>query len=204
MLAIPFTIHPVEVDETPQPDEHPAEYVRRLSLSKALQAAEQLDRQAIILAADTTVAIQTEADRWSILGKPADARHAAEMLRCLRGRVHYVFTGLALLRNMDGRLWSDVCTSEVPMRNFSEEEMYAYIASGDPLDKAGAYAIQHEGFHPVEKFEGCFANVMGLPLCHLAQMLDQAGISVQNQISLRCVRSLGYPCALDQRYGFRR
>ncbi|MDI6814075.1 MAG: nucleoside triphosphate pyrophosphatase, partial [Desulfitobacteriaceae bacterium] len=177
----------------------PAEYVVRLSRCKAEQAAAQLDAKAIILAADTTVALQNEAGRWMIFGKPADDREAEEMLRRLRGRTHFVFSGLTLLRNADGQVWSDVCLSEVPIRNFSDEEMYAYIASGDPLDKAGAYAIQHQGFHPVENFAGCFANVMGLPLCHLARLLAQADIKLESAVALRCVETLSYPCEVSEK-----
>jgi len=121
------------------------------------------------------------------------------MLLRLRGRTHFVFTGLALLRNADGSLWEDVCISEVPIRDFSTAEMRAYIASGDPFDKAGAYAIQHAAFHPVENFSGCFANVMGLPLCHLARLLAGAGISGEQNVALQCLQSLDYDCAVTDR-----
>lgn len=200
LLGIPFTVHPVEVDETPFPDEHPATYVERLSRSKAEQAFARYDGEAFILAADTTVALEEETGVWEILGKPQDAQEAEKMLRRLRGRTHHVFTGVALIHAPTARLWCDVCASEVPIRNFSDGEMQAYIAGGDPFDKAGAYAIQHEGFHPVENFSGCFANVMGLPLCHVARLLAQAGISLkENRIALRCVRSLGYPCNFKEK-----
>ncbi len=199
LFDLPFSVWSVEVDETPNKDEPPAEYVVRLSRSKAQQAAAQLDAAAIVLAADTTVALQNEAGGWMIFGKPGDAREAEEMLRRLRGRTHFVFSGLALLRNEDGQVWTDVCLSEVPIRNFSDEEMFAYIASGDPLDKAGAYAIQHQDFHPVENFAGCFANVMGLPLCHVERLLAQAGIKVASAVALRCVETLSYPCKVSEK-----
>lgn len=196
LLGIPFAVHSAAVDETPLPNEHPAVYVERLACGKAKQVAAQWKEEAFFLAADTTVAIQTEAGNWQIFGKPQNAREAEWMLRHLRGRTHFVFTGLALLHNLSGRIWSNVCTSEVPIRDFTDSEMYTYIASGDPFDKAGAYAIQHEGFHPVEHFAGCFANVMGLPLCHLAILLEQAGIQVKKNLPMQCVRSLAYPCSL--------
>lgn len=196
LLGIPFAVRSAAVDETPLPDEHPAAYVERLACGKARQAAAQWKEEAFFLAADTTVAIEVEVGNWQIFGKPQDSREAEWMLRHLRGRTHCVFTGLALLHNVSGRLWRDVCVSEVPIRNFSDEEMRAYIASGDPFDKAGAYAIQHEGFHPVENFAGCYANVMGLPLCHLAILLEQAGIQIKKNLPMQCVRSLAYPCSL--------
>jgi len=198
-LGVPFTIQSVEVDETPQSGEKPLDYVQRLARSKALQAAQKVAASDIILAADTTVAIEEGASAWMIFGKPRDIQEAEEMLLHLRGRTHFVFTGLALLCNADGSLWEDVCISEVPIRNFSIAEMQAYIASGDPFDKAGAYAIQHADFHPVENFTGCYANVMGLPLCHLARLLAQAGISGEQRIALRCLQSFSYPCALRDR-----
>ncbi len=85
------------------------------------------------------------------------------------------------------------------MRTYSDEEMMAYIASGDPLDKAGAYAIQHAGFKPVEALQGCYANVMGLPVCHLVRLLAQSGIPLQEDIAQSCQQTLGYPCPIFQR-----
>ncbi|RCK75013.1 MAG: Septum formation protein Maf [Anaerolineae bacterium] len=201
LLGLPFTVCSVEVDETPHADENPGNYVQRLSRSKAQQAAHKLSSSTLILAADTTVAMEEAEGNWLIFGKPRNAQEAEEMLRRLRGRTHLVFTGLALLRNADGSLWEDVCISEVPIRNFSDEEMQAYIASGDPFDKAGAYAIQHAGFQPVENFSGCFANVMGLPLCHLARLLARAGILVEQRLALRCLQSFDYTCTVTERLG---
>ena len=114
-------------------------------------------------------------DEGQILGKPADAYEAESMLRRLRGREHQVFTALAVVRRSEGFLALDWCVTDVPMRTYSDEEMCAYIATGDPLDKAGAYAIQHPDFSPVAELQGCFANVMGLPLCHVERTLMQAG-----------------------------
>lgn len=196
LLGIPFTVHSVAVDETPSPGEHPAAYVERLARCKAKQAAAQWRGKGFILAADTTVAIADIVGEWQILGKPQEPQDAERMLRYLRGRTHFVFSGLALLQQPGDRSWTDVCVSAVPIRDFSDEEMQAYISSGDPFDKAGAYAIQHEGFHPVENFSGCFANVMGLSLCHLVRLFDQAGIRIENQPAFQCLQSLGFPCSL--------
>ncbi len=167
-----FTVSPAAIDETPFDAEAPAVYVARLAKGKVRKAARQAPAEALVLAADTTVAVPAPAAEHNadqILGKPGDTQEAEQMLRALRGRSHRVYTGLAVLRVADGRMMQDVCMSEVTMRDYSDEEMLAYIASGDPLDKAGAYAVQHAGFHPVEKLAGCYANVMGLPVCHLAQ-----------------------------------
>ncbi len=146
---------------------------------------------ALIIAADTTVA-----DEGNILGKPADAAEAESMLRRLRGRQHQVYTALAVLRTADGRLWHDLGVTDVPMRLYSDEEIQSYVSSGDPLDKAGAYAIQHAGFHPVASLQGCYANVMGLPLCHLTRLLRQVGIQPEQPVADACQAALAYTCGV--------
>jgi septum formation protein len=123
-------------------------------------------REGLIVAADTLVVLEGE-----ILGKPTDPAGATAMLRRLRGREHRVLSGLTLLDAISGREATEVVETRVWMRPVSNEEIAAYVASGDPLDKAGAYAIQHPGFHPVARLWGCAANVMGLPLCRLDALL---------------------------------
>jgi len=157
----PFTVAPAEVDETPHPDEQPQDYTLRLAKAKAARLQEMGVSQPFILAADTTVA-----DGDTLLGKPADSTEARRMLRRLRGRTHQVFTALAVLQMASGRLETDLCASQVPMRDYSDEEIEAYIATGDSLDKAGAYAIQNGVFNPVVGFRGCFASVMGVRVCN--------------------------------------
>lgn len=166
-----FTVLPAEIDESPLPEEDPVAYVLRLAESKAWAAAEKAPQEAILIAADTTVA-----DQGQILGKPADPMEAKAMLRRLRGRTHQVHTALAVLRVSDGSLRSEVCTTNVTMRSYAEVEIDDYVKSGDPLDKAGAYAIQHPGFHPVEGLKGCYTNVVGLPVCRLTQLLRDVGV----------------------------
>ena len=95
------------------------------------------------------------------------------MLNELRGKDHLVYTALALLRLPEKSLLTDFAETKVPMRDYSNDEVEEYIVSGDPLDKAGAYAIQHAGFHPVANMQGCYANVIGLPLCHLQRSLQK-------------------------------
>ncbi len=166
LTGLPFRVLPAEVDETRLPGESPAGYVLRLSREKARRAAASIPPGPLVLAADTTVA-----DGDEVLGKPATPEQARQMLRRLRGRSHAVLTGLALLDTRGGRLLTDLSHTEVPMRAYSESEIEAYVASGDPFDKAGGYAIQHNGFRPVAGLAGCYANVMGLPLCHLTRLL---------------------------------
>ncbi len=185
----PFQVIAAEVDERPLAGEAPRDYVLRLAKSKANAVAALAPAGAVVIAADTTVVESGE-----ILGKPLDAAEAESMLRRLRGHTHQVYTGLAILHVDDGRLLCDWCVTEVPMRAYSDEEMRAYIASGDPLDKAGAYAIQHPGFQPVQALSGCFANVMGLPVCHLTRTLRKLGLTPGKDVPQACQETLHYHC----------
>ena len=124
----------------------------------------------VMIAADTTVALD-----GLIIGKPKDAAEAEHILRQLRGRMHQVFTGLTLA-SPQRRQWSALCETRVHMRAYGDDELLAYVASGEVYDKAGAYAIQDALFHPVERIEGCYMNVMGLPLCEVIRGLRALGI----------------------------
>ena len=194
LFNVPFDIASADVDETPCDGEAPAQMVARLSQTKASAVAGLLavpNGTLIIIAADTTVSL----DGIS-LGKPVDRADAQRILRALRSRTHQVHTALTLLDTRTGRTLTDVATTDVPMREYSDDEIAAYIASGDPLDKAGAYAIQHNGFHPVAEMCGCFANVMGLPLCHLARALRAFGVEPPADIPVACQAHIGYDCAV--------
>ncbi len=182
---------PVEVDESPLPGENPEDYVLRLALSKAGAAAHHAAGDAIVIGSDTAVV-----DGRAILGKPLDAFDAESMLRRLRGRVHQVYTALAIVCNADGKIVTDCCVTDVQMRHYTDDEMQAYIQTGDPLDKAGAYAIQHNGFRPVETIQGCFANVMGLPLCYLVRLLDPLGIKPGGDVPFACQSQLENACSI--------
>ncbi len=184
-----FTSAPADIDENPLPAESPMEHVERLAEAKARKAGESCPPDCVVLGADTIVV-----DGDEILGKPADAADAARILLRLRGRTHMVYTALALFRPVDGTLLKDRCMTAVPMRNYSTAEMEAYIATGDPLDKAGAYAIQHPGFHPVENFSGCFACVMGFPFCHLVRCLRKWGFHPPLDVPAACQTGLNYSC----------
>jgi nucleoside triphosphate pyrophosphatase len=186
-----FHIAVTEVDESLRVNESPAEYVLRLAETKARAITAHADQ--IILAADTTVV-----DGSDILGKPKDNLDAFAMLTRLRGHTHQVYTGVALLRLSDGLLLKELCVTDVPMRNYSDEEMQAYIQTGDPLDKAGAYAIQHPRFRPVASMSGCYASVMGLPMCHVVRMLRKLDIPPHADVPVKCQTLLEYHCPVSR------
>jgi septum formation protein len=185
---------PVQVDETPLPDEDGTDYVRRISASKVVSAFKHVREPGVIIAADTAVIDSKVNGRTVILGKPGGQAQAAEMLRSLRGYTHQVITGISLLRSMDGTMLGDYCVTDVSMRHYTDDEIDDYVRSGDPLDKAGAYAIQNYGFHPVEKLNGCYANVMGLPLCHLSRSLQRFDIQPRVDVAGECQVALHYNC----------
>ena len=187
-----FNVLVADVDESQLPDEAPGDYVLRVAEKKARKSAEKAYDQNVIVAADTAVV-----EGGEILGKPLDERDAVHMLKRLRGHTHQVFTGLALLRVNDDYALTDLTVTDVPMREYSNEEIEAYVQSGDPLDKAGAYAIQHPRFHPVENLEGCFASVMGLPLCRLAYLLQKYDIVPESSVGIRCQAELQYDCSIS-------
>lgn len=171
-LGLPFQVRTAAVDERPLPGETPEQTVQRLSRLKAKAVSDQLTDcgDDLIIAADTVVFLDHQ-----VLGKPRDADEAVEMLRRLRGRAHQVVSGVTVLDALTGHTVTRTLSTIVWMRDYSEAEMAAYVATGDPLDKAGAYAVQHGGFRPVERVEGCPLNVMGLPLCRLDRMLRRLG-----------------------------
>ena len=142
----------------------------QLALEKA-EAVAKVAGQKTVVAADTVVI-----HRGTIMGKPRDADEAQQMLRRLRGEEHVVVTGVAVLSG--GRSHVGHAATTVTMRNYSDEELAAYIASGDALDKAGAYGIQDPLFAPAAEVDGCYLNVVGLPLCTLTRMLKEAGVPV--------------------------
>lgn len=123
-----------------------------------------------VIGADTTVLLDEQ-----VLGKPRDRAHARELLLTLRGRTHYVVTGIAVSGFINGKrkMLAASCITPVQMRQYSVPEIKAYIATGDPLDKAGAYGIQHPSFQPTRRIDGCYFNVVGLPLCTLVDLLAE-------------------------------
>jgi len=183
LFGLPFTCQSADIDETINNGETPLAYVQRLAKEKN----EAVQADALVLSADTIVAFE-----GGVMGKPADASDAAGMLDAMRGKPHQVFTALYLRENHHAL--ADCCETRVVMRPYTDEEIAAYIASGDYQDKAGGYATQHKGFHPVQSVEGCYANVMGLPLCHLFCLLRQAGLQTNADIPALCQRHLEIQC----------
>jgi len=184
------TFTSTDIDESRQPDEPAHEYVMRLAREKA-NAIQPSDQVMLILTADTIVV-----DRETIYGKPVSATDARDILWALRGHTHQVMTAIALVNPRDQTPVTDLCISGVPMRAYSMNEVDEYIKSGDPMDKAGAYAIQNVQFHPVTDFNGCFASVMGMPLCHLTRTAARIGQTVDDEISKRCQAELNYTCTI--------
>jgi MAF protein len=183
---------PVEVDELPLQDETAEEFVKRLALTKARAAILNCDQSSVVLAADTVV---VEGHR--LLGKPSDKAKAKEMLWDLRGREHRVLTTLVLIDQGNNREILMMCESSVPMRRYTMGEVDAYINSGGPLDKAGGYGIQ-DSFSPVamERFQDCYANVMGLPLCHLVTAMRRLGQSPSTDVPEVCQAYIEYDCSV--------
>lgn len=189
-----FRVVATALDESPLQGEAPLEVVLRLAIGKARATAEAMKETTwtgddMIVSADTAVVAD-----GTVLGKPSTAEEAMNMLRRLRGGSHQVYTAVAIYRPLNSLWLADWCLTEVTMRNYSDEEISEYIASGDPFDKAGGYAIQHPTFRPVERLKGCYANVMGLPVCHLTRTLIKAGIPPQKDVPRLCQSTLGYKC----------
>lgn len=185
-----FNVSAADVDESQHENENPADYVLRLAETKARAIYAGSDQ--VVLAADTTVV-----DGADVLGKPVDRAEAAAMLKRLRGHTHQVYTGVALLRAKDGLLLKDLCVTDVPMREYSDKEIESYVQSGDPLDKAGAYGIQHPKFKPVAQIEGCFASVMGLPVCHVIRLMRQMDFQPNSEFFVPCETLLEYQCPVS-------
>lgn len=167
--CIPHRVEPSGVEERPPaPEEDPAEYALELAKQKARVVARRWPGQAV-LAADTVVAVDGQ-----ILGKPRDEADAIRMLTLLNGRSHLVVTGVAL--RCGPRLLWGTRAATVTMRRTVPQEIAAYVRTGEPSDKAGAYAIQGEGGRLVEAVEGCYHAVVGLPLCLTAELLRQCDL----------------------------
>ena len=190
LAGLTFTVQTADIDETPQPSETARDYTLRLSREKAAAVAERISPGGpVIIAADTTVA-----DGDDILGKPGDAAEARTMLQRLRGRAHQVYTAVTLFDTQNGASHTEFAVTDVPMRAYTDAEIDAYIASGDPFDKAGGYAIQHAAFHPAVLQHGCYANVVGLPLCHLLRLLRRAQIEPPRDVPMACQQHHAYEC----------
>ncbi|WP_321477141.1 Maf family protein [uncultured Paludibaculum sp.] len=167
--GIPFVVRVSGIDEVPGLGESPAAYVQRLAQEKA--AAVECSPEEFVLAADTTVVVDDE-----LLEKPHSEADAIRMLTRLNGRDHLVLTGICLLHH--GRTWSSVESTTVTFATMTDQEIQLYAASGEPFDKAGGYAIQGLASKFITRVEGCYLNVVGLPMAAVYAMLKRAGYSL--------------------------
>jgi septum formation protein len=173
-IGVEYEVHATEIDERVNAGESPAEYVSRLAQSKARIAASEIDKSEnawVVLAADTTIAIDGD-----IIGKPEDAANCHCILRRLSARDHQVLTAVAVA-TQDG-IECRLTRNRVFFRALTEHEIQSYCATPEPMDKAGAYAIQGKAAVFVERLEGSYSAVMGLPLCETAELLQDAGIEI--------------------------
>jgi septum formation protein len=168
--GVEVDVDPADVDETREPDETPAAYVERLARLKAAATAVR-HPAGLVLGADTTVTVDGD-----VLAKPRDPEDAAWMLRRLSGRTHDVLTGVAVV--WQGRLESFVETTAVTFAGLSEDDIVWYVSSGEPLDKAGAYAIQGLASRFVPRISGSYSNVVGLPVAAVLQLCRRIGAPV--------------------------
>ena len=167
LIGIKHEVRPADIDESLLPGEKPAGHAERLARTKAHTIAER-ERDAVVIAADTIVVVDGE-----VLGKPRDRTEAHVMLRCLSGRSHTVLTAIAVARA--GRTESAVESVDVTFCALTDEEIDSYIATGEPMDKAGAYGIQGYGATIVTRVDGDYFSVMGLGLHRLVELLDRIG-----------------------------
>jgi septum formation protein len=187
-----FEVIVSDIDESQHTGESPENYVLRLAKEKTLAVAQKASSESIVIGSDTSVI-----DGNEILGKPKDAQDAVRMLKQLRGRTHQVYTGVAIYRLSDQHMSTELSITNVPMRAYGDDEIKAYVNTGDPLDKAGAYAIQHPDFQPVHSMSGCYAGVMGLPMCHVVRALEKFGVQAQADVPRACQSLLNYQCPVS-------
>ena len=195
-LGLDFTVMPAELDETPARDEAPIALAERLASSKAQAVADKLPpgEAAVVIAADTVVAMGP-----MLLGKPDDKADASRMLKILRGSAHQVHSAISVLDTLTGQLETKVNTTTVWMRHYSDMEVAMYVDSGDPLDKAGAYAIQHPTFDPAQMIGGCLSGVVGLPLGDLRELLARVGVEVRGDVVAVCTAQKQFTCCQHKR-----
>ena len=174
-VGLPFTVLSSAVDETPIPGESAQEMVRRLAAAKAELVAQRAVGPAIVIAADTVVTLDN-----TMFGKPRTTDDARQMLEKMAGRMHSVITGVALIRlpDVERREFHEI--THVQFGPLDEEEITRYLASGEPFDKAGAYAIQGRAGRYITRIEGCYYNVVGLPLARLCTALAELGWTEDN------------------------
>ena len=194
LMGVPFVIKAAGVDESPLHGEPATELVLRVSQAKAFSVTDVRPDE-LVIAADTIVVLDGK-----VLGKPVDAEDAIRMLYDLRGRPHMVYTGVSVWHPASRRVVCKLDESTVWMRDYDGDEVAKYVATGDPMDKAGAYAIQHAVFAPVSNLEGCWLNVVGLPLCHLGQSLARFGVWPPANVPGTCRAFSQHDCSLSAEF----
>ncbi|MDD4342808.1 MAG: Maf family protein [Eubacteriales bacterium] len=165
-MDISFSVRNIDISEEIYNEENPQDYVLRMAETKAAEGA-RTEKNALVIGADTIVCIDNE-----ILGKPKDKEDAAKILNKIQGRKHFVFTGVSLNLNNGEKIVSFIEKTEVNFAKMSHEEILNYIETGEPMDKAGAYGIQDKGALFVKSINGCFYNVMGLPVRRIYEELN--------------------------------
>lgn len=191
-LGLQFQVAPADVPEEQRPGETASDMVQRLSRAKTVAVAARVTG-GYVIGADSVVVRDGQ-----VLGKPVDTSDARRMLRELRGTRHQVTTGITVMDAASGRTLTNSVTSDIIMRNFSDAEMEASIASGTPLDKAGAYAVQDEDFRPAQSWEGCYSNIVGLPLCRLVEMLEELGCRLPPALEMAVPAGCGPDCPFQE------
>lgn len=172
-VNLEHTIQVADIDETPLVNEKAIDYVLRVAHEKSLTVYQQSNKKSVVLAADTSVVLNGE-----IMGKPNDLEHAIVMLSALSAKTHEVYSAVSIRGELTQEI---VCVSQVTFRGLSEQEIINYWQTGEPADKAGAYAIQGLGSVFVQKIQGSFSGIMGLPLFETAQLLANEGIGILNE-----------------------
>ncbi len=176
LMGLQVDCHPADIDETPLPAEPPRQYVQRLATGKAMVQVKQGFTDRLVLGADTIIEHQ-----GGILGKPANLAESIEMLRGLSGSWHSVLTGVALMKQ--GRVETCLCETAVKFTDLDDSDIESYWATGEPAGKAGSYAIQGAGALFVQRIEGSYSNVVGLPVFETATLLSAFGVTTQGLLS---------------------
>ncbi len=192
ILGLEFTVTPGDLPEDTIPGESPQDMVRRLSREKAVAVAAGMN-SGLVIGADSTVVFEGQA-----VGKPVDDDDARRMLRQLSGTTHHVSTGLTVVDAASGRTLSDAMTSEITLRDITDREIEETIVSGVPRDKAGAYAVQDRDLRPAISWQGCYNNIVGLPVCRLLEMLRELGHQMPDGWTAPTAILCGDDCTINQ------
>ena len=191
LTGLVFEIQPVTVDENSYTKGSPFKLAQQIAYEKASEAVKSAPENSLVLTADTVVINNDD-----ILGKPETQQDAVDMLMHLRDGRHDVITSLVLVDRHARRQIHESCRTNVPMRAYTDLEIENYVASGSPMDKAGAYGIQDDdpGLVEIGDISGCFANVMGLPICHFTRAMQTLGRKVSAGVPANCRQFTGYDC----------